>query len=84
MNPIFLLPIAIVVGLIAGFISHQTLNNFLGLGSNMSVGVAGAFIGYRVLTLFKLSLSGVIALIMYTLLGAATVLFVVSQFTKKH
>ncbi|MHB8806265.1 MAG: hypothetical protein ACYC59_01630 [Anaerolineaceae bacterium] len=49
----------------------------------MSVGVAGAFIGYWVLPLLKLSLSEVIALIMYTSLGAAAVLFVVSQFTKK-
>jgi uncharacterized membrane protein YeaQ/YmgE (transglycosylase-associated protein family) len=37
--------------LIAGFISHKTLNNILGLGGNMSVGVAGAFIGYWVLPL---------------------------------
>ncbi len=32
MNLIFLPLIAIVVGLVAGFISHKTLNNILGIG----------------------------------------------------
>ena len=76
----------ILVGLVAGFLaSHLALGRGLGLFGDTIVGIAGAFIGGLLATLFHFSIAVVghpiISAMIVAFIGAALLLLVVRLFT---
>ena len=75
--------VLLIVGLAAGFLADKLIKNTYGLFGDMLIGIAGSFIGTWIFGQFGIGGGGIIAQILYALVGAVVLLVAINFFKRK-
>jgi uncharacterized membrane protein YeaQ/YmgE (transglycosylase-associated protein family) len=76
--------VAIIIGIIAGWLAEKIMHRDQGLLTNLIVGLIGGLIGNWIASMLNIGISGWLGSLIFATIGAVILLFIVGLFTRRR